>query len=199
MRLCAPVVASYTKEAAHRTPSRPTYLCLSSNEVGLFRSLIRWPTPAIPVSTVSLASKSPSRGRWGCHTTHHQKRGASRAPQPTMNLRCEIGRRLRVGWSMRHTSSQANTQQARERRRAGGHRTQRGGSREIVVRHRPGCKTRQTTSRCPAFQNQRRQRVHNRQVCYMPNPASLRRQLLSMRPNLYGTRSRAAGCLLCAA
>ena len=193
----------YTKEAAQTAYAEPpdAYLCQGCrNEAGRFPRLIRWPTPAIPVSTVPLANKSPFRGRWSCHTTHYQRRGASRAPQPTVNLRCEIGRRLRVGWSMRHTSSQANTQhEARERRRAGGHRTQRDGKQEIAVRHHPGCKTRQTTSRCPAFRNQRRQRDQTRQVCHRPNPASPRRQLLNMRPKPYGTQSRSAGCLSCAA
>ena len=183
-------------------PRARVSLRLCRNEVGLFPSLIQWPISAIRVCTLSLANKSPSRGRMGCHTTPYQERGASRATQPTVNLRCEIERRLRVGLPMRHTSSQANTQhEARERRRAGGHRTQRDGSREIAVRHHPGCKTRQTTSRCPAFRNQRRQsqRDQTRQVCHRPNPASPRRQLLNMRPKPYGPHSRSAGCLSCAA
>ena len=197
----------YTKEAAQTAYAEPpdAYLCQGCrNEAGRFPRLIRWPTPAIPVSTVPLANKSPFRGRWSCHTTHYQRRGASRAPQPTVNLRCEIGRRLRVGWLMRHTSSQANTQhEARERCRAGGHRTRRGGSRGIAVRHHPGCETRQTTSRCPAFPNQRRRRYQNRQVCHMPSPVSPRRhrQLLSVRPS--ETVRHAVSCggapFLCAA
>ena len=185
-------------------PRARVSLRLCRNEVGLFPSLIQWPISAIRVCTLSLANESPSRGRMGCHTTPYQERGASRATQPTVNLRCEIERRLRVGLPMRHTSSQANTQhEARERCRAGGHRTRRGGSRGIAVRHHPGCETRQTTSRCPAFPNQRRRRYQNRQVCHMPSPVSPRRhrQLLSVRPS--ETVRHAVSCggapFLCAA
>ena len=63
-------------------------VCQSFNEVGLFPSLIRWPTLAIPVSTVSLASKNPSR-RY--HTTHYQKINPVQCCGPVCVSCCSFG------------------------------------------------------------------------------------------------------------